>query len=40
MANPTYGHYVLGLRDVKVTKYDGAAQEGLGVVVGRLPKRV
>lgn len=29
MANPTYSHYVLGLRDVKVTKLDGSAQEDL-----------
>lgn len=29
MANPTYAHYVLGLRDVKVTKIDGSAQEDL-----------
>ncbi len=29
MANPTYGHYVLGLRDVKITKLDGSAQEDM-----------
>ncbi len=29
MANPGYGHYVLGLRDVKVTSIDGSAQEDL-----------
>lgn len=31
MANPTYGHYLLGLTDVKVTKVDGSAQEDLDV---------
>ena len=29
MANPTYAHYVLGLRDVKVTKIDGSVQEDM-----------
>lgn len=29
MANPTYAQYLLGLRDVKITKIDGSAQEDM-----------
>lgn len=31
MSNPAYGHYTLGLTDVKITKLDGSAQEDVDV---------
>lgn len=32
MANPTYGRYTLGLRNVVITKIDGSAQEALEAI--------
>ena len=32
MANPTYGRYTLGLRNVVVTKIDGSVQEALEAI--------